>query len=303
MKVLITGGAGFIAYHLALSLKADGHEVCGFDNFNDYYDKNLKFARKKALFENDVKIVFSDLTDPVNMESYIKVEKPDVVMHLGAYAGVRHSLDHPDKYVHNNIVGTHNLIQACELAGVSKVVYASTSCVMAGNAFPWKEDEKLGYQLNPYGYSKATNEAQFMASKLDVAIGLRFFTVYGPWGRPDMALFTFTKNIIEGTPIKLFNYGDMIRDFTYVDDVVQANIKCMNYPLELNGDIFNIGHGDNRSVNQIADMIGGERVHKDPVIEPKATLADNSKARRVLDFKPSMNIEEWIPTWKKDMGL
>ena len=313
MKVLITGGAGFIGYHLATSLKADGHEVCGFDNFNDYYDQKLKFARKEDLLKNhSVNIEFRDLTYLPDMESYIKLQKPDVIMHLGAYAGVRHSLDQPGKYIHNNVVGTHNLIQACEAAGVSRVVYASTSCVMAGNQLPWKEDEKVGYQLNPYGYSKACNEAQFMASKLDAAIGLRFFTVYGPWGRPDMALFSFTKDIIAGNPIKLFNYGDMIRDFTYVDDIVQGIKIVINRTMEVPGplkEIYNIGYGEQVQlmdfVSEIEKNVGKEAikelVEKHPA-DTQQTWSDTSKLQ-ALGYKPTTSIKEGVANfvrWYKD---
>lgn len=312
MKVLITGGAGFIGYHLALSLKADGHEVCGFDNYNDYYDQKLKFARKEELQKHGISIVFRDLTYMPDMAEYVKHQKPDVIMHLGAYAGVRHSLDQPGKYINNNIVGTHNLIEACKAAGVGKVIYASTSCVMAGNQLPWKEDEKVGYQLNPYGYSKATNEAQFMASNLDAAIGLRFFTVYGPWGRPDMALFTFTKNIIEGTPIQLFNYGDMIRDFTYVDDIVQGIKIVINRAMNSNEtlkEIYNIGHGKQVQlmdfVKEIEKNIGKyaikELVKKHPA-DTQSTWSDTTKLQ-ALGYKPTTSIEQGVANfvkWYKD---
>ena len=207
-KIAITGGAGFIGFHLAQKLHSEGHTVCGFDNFNNYYDPGLKLSRSEILRKDfGITIDKIDLTQSRGLSIWINDNKPDVVMHLAAMAGVRHSMDDPSAYVENNIVGTHNLIEACTLHGVDKVVYASTSCVMAGNPLPWNEDEKLGYQKNPYGYSKATNEAQFIASKIPETIGLRFFTVYGPWGRPDMALFDFTNNIVQGNPIKLFNYG------------------------------------------------------------------------------------------------
>ena len=244
-KIAITGMAGFIGFHLAQELNDYGHDVIGFDNFNDYYDPDLKTDRTRVLAERTGIVVENgDLKDSDWMNDWCYFKRPDLVMHLAAYAGVRHSMVEPEKYIQNNVVGTHNLIEACTRAGVDKVVYASTSCVMAGNELPWNEDEKLGYQLNPYGYTKATNESQFMASVLGTAIGLRFFTVYGPWGRPDMALFDFTNNIVKGNPIDLFNHGDMIRDFTYVDDIVKGIQIVIDKALSEDSEkeIYNIGN-------------------------------------------------------------
>jgi UDP-glucuronate 4-epimerase len=299
-KILITGGAGFIAYHLAQKLQAEGHRVCGFDNYNDYYDVNLKYARARSLATRGIEVITGDLVNLIDAEFAVTTFAPDVVIHLGAYAGVRHSLDHPKLYVDNNINGTHNLIEVCEKRGVNKIIYASTSCVMAGNELPWNESEKLGYQLNAYGYSKATNEAQFMASKIPVTIGLRFFTVYGPWGRPDMALFTFTKSIIDGTPIKLFNYGDMIRDFTYVDDIVQGvNIvinRAINTTQNLK-EVYNIGYGEQVQlldfVSEIEKNVGKkairELVEKHPA-DTQATWSDTTKLQ-ALGYKPTTSVK------------
>jgi len=311
-KVMITGGAGFIAYHLARSLMNDGHEVHGFDNFNDYYDPTLKRARQQELKKENIDVSFVDLTNLPDVKGILKEWKPDVVMHLGAYAGVRHSLDDPGTYVFNNIVGTHNLIEACKANGVENVVYASTSCVMAGNEMPWREDEKLGYSLNPYGYSKATNEAQFMSSDIKSAIGLRFFTVYGPWGRPDMALFTFTRNIVEDKPIQLFNYGDMIRDFTYVDDIVQGVKIVINRALnstESLKEVYNIGYGEQVQlmdfVYEIEKNIGKEAI-KDLVprhpADTQATWSDTTKLQ-ALGYKPTTSIKQGVANfveWYKE---
>ena len=236
----------------------------------------------------------------VDVDFAVTTFAPEIVIHLGAYAGVRHSLDHPKLYIDNNINGTHNLIEVCEKRGVNKIIYASTSCVMAGNELPWNESDKCGYQLNAYGYSKATNEAQFMASKVPVAIGLRFFTVYGPWGRPDMALFTFTKSIIDGTPIKLFNYGDMIRDFTYVDDIVQGiNIvinRAINTTQNLK-EVYNIGNGEQVQlldfVSEIEKNVGKEAirelVEKHPA-DTQATWSDTTKLQ-ALGYKPTTAVK------------
>ena len=299
-KILITGGAGFIAYHLAQKLQAEGHRVCGFDNYNDYYDVDLKYARARSLATRGIEVIKGDLVNLVDVDFAVTTFAPEIVIHLGAYAGVRHSLDHPKLYIDNNINGTHNLIEVCEKRGVNKIIYASTSCVMAGNELPWNESDKCGYQLNAYGYSKATNEAQFMASKIPVTIGLRFFTVYGPWGRPDMALFTFTKSIIDGTPIKLFNYGDMIRDFTYVDDIVQGVnivINRANNTTQNLKEVYNIGNGEQVQlldfVSEIEKNVGKEAirelVEKHPA-DTQATWSDTTKLQ-ALGYKPTTSVK------------
>lgn len=309
---MITGAAGFIAYHLSLSLLKDNHEVCGFDNFNDHYDVKLKHDRARILRDKGVNLVYTDLTHLPAVNYFLQEQKPDIVIHLGAYTGIRLSLEQPMKCITNNVVGTHNLIEACNKAGVDKVIYASTSCVMAGNDLPWKEDDKLGHQLNPYGYTKATNESQFMTSPFGFAIGLRFFTVYGPWGRPDMALFDFTKNIIKGNPIKLFNYGDMIRDFTHVDDIVQGIkiiINRVNNSPEPLKEVYNIGYGQKVNlmdfVAEIEKNVGKEAikemVEKHPA-DTHATWSDTTKLQ-ALGYKPTTSIREGVAKfveWYKD---
>lgn len=301
-KICITGGAGFIGFHLAQKLHADGHEVYGFDSFNNYYDPALKWARQQKLAELTIPIAQLNLNDRDELTNYMKHHKFDLVMHLAAYAGVRHSMVEPDKYIENNIVGTHNLIQACSEAEIDKVVYASTSCVMAGNPLPWNESEKLGYQLNPYGYTKATNESQFMASTLPVTVGLRFFTVYGPWGRPDMALFDFTNKIIEGKTIDLFNFGDMIRDFTYVDDIVQGIQIIIEKSLQDSNakEIYNIGNGRQVQLMEFVENIEkqlGRKADKNLVpkhpADTQATWSDTSKLRK-LGYEPTTSIEEGV---------
>ena len=298
-KICITGGAGFIAFHLTHKLKVLGHDVCAFDNFNDYYDPSLKRDRAQILQDDlGVPVDEVDLLDRKHLTEYMKMESPDVVMHLAAYAGVRHSLDFPDDYIQNNIVGTHNLIEACNDAGVTKITYASTSCVMADNPLPWNEDEKIGVSKNPYGYSKATNEAQMITSPIDSTIGLRFFTVYGPWGRPDMALFDFTKNIIAGNPIQIFNSGDMIRDFTYVEDIVQGIVIVINRLLDNEdiNEIYNIGFGDQVQLVDFVDHIENnldrkairELVEMHPA-DTQATWSDTSKLRK-LGYNPTTPI-------------
>ena len=314
-KICITGGAGFIAFHLAQELQAAGHAVYGFDNFNDYYDPALKRARQQKLAEKTIPIVELDLKDPDKLSEYMKHHKFDLVMHLAAYAGVRHSMVEPEKYVHNNVVGTHNLIEACWSADIEKVIYASTSCVMAGNELPWNESEKLGYQLNPYGYTKATNESQFMASTIPVTVGLRFFTVYGPWGRPDMALFDFTRKIIADEEIELFNYGDMIRDFTYVDDIVQGISIIIEKSLtdRFAKEIYNIGNGRQVQlmdfVQNIEKQLGRTAkknlVPKHPA-DTHATWSDTTKLQ-ALGYKAEtpieLGVEKFVEWYKSYYGV
>ena len=311
MKICITGGAGFIGFHLAQKLQKEGHKVFGFDNFNSYYDVDLKRKRAEILESLGIHIEPLDLRVRSKLIEYLDLIRPDVVMHLAAMAGVRHSMDDPTAYVDNNIVGTHNLIEACDLVGIEKVVYASTSCVMAGNPLPWNEEEKLGVAKNPYGYSKATNEAQFISSKIDSTIGLRFFTVYGPWGRPDMALFDFTKSIIEEKPIKLFNDGDMVRDFTYIDDIVQGIgivIDRINENSDIN-EIYNIGYGQQvqlmEFVNHIEQNLGREAIKEYVPMHPAdthKTWSDTSKLRK-LGYSPKTPIGRGVyqfVQWYKD---
>lgn len=302
-KIAITGLAGFIGSTLAHKLHADGHHIIGFDNYNDYYDPALKKARAAKLIDDCGIIVEKvDLRDADDLKDWMYYKRPDIVMHLAAYAGVRHSMVEPGNYVENNIVGTHNLIEACHHADIKKVVYASTSCVMAGNTLPWTEDEKLGYQLNPYGYSKATNESQFMASTIPSTVGLRFFTVYGPWGRPDMALFDFTKNIIAGNEIKLFNYGDMVRDFTYVDDIVQGISIILEKTLsdDYVKQIYNIGNGKQVQLMDFVDNIEKQlgRTAKKKLVpkhpaDTQATWSDCTKLS-ALGYMPQTSIEEGV---------
>ena len=299
-RIAITGMGGFIGFHLASKLALEGHHVIGFDSFNDYYDPALKKARADEL--ESIEGIFTDnvdLKDRDELFEWFEKNKPEIVIHLAAYAGVRNSLVEPDNYIQNNVVGTHNLIDACNMFSVEKVIYASTSCVMAGNELPWKEDEKVGYPLNPYGYSKLCNESQFMASDIPAAIGLRFFTVYGPWGRPDMALFDFTNKIIKNESIDLFNNGDMVRDFTYVDDIVNGINIIVDY---INSsmvvkDIYNIGNGRQVPLMEFVENIEFQLqrkaiknfVPKHPA-DTQATWSDTTKLQ-ALGYKSETPIE------------
>jgi UDP-glucuronate 4-epimerase len=303
MKILITGVAGFIGFHTALRLKELGHEVCGFDNINDYYDPDLKLDRVDILRENGVKWRTGDLVNAPEMMEIIEFYQPDMVIHLAAMAGVRYSMDHADEYIKVNCLGTLNLIQAMEKHNVENVIYASTSCVMHGNELPWGEPDYLYPQINPYGYTKAITESQFHISKIPNAVGLRFFTVYGPWGRPDMALFDFTKNIIEGNPITLFNYGDMKRDFTYIDDIVQG-IECVVNNMT-SRDMYSIGRGEvielQRFVDAIQKSLGIEaKIEYGPKhpADAKETASDTTKLQK-LGYSPKTSIETGVDNFVK----
>lgn len=302
MKVLITGAAGFIGFSLGQDMVRYGHEVIGIDNFNDYYDVRLKYARKsKANFEIYSCDLLNYLTHPLKLEEVFRNNEFDLVIHLAAYAGVRHSMEKPNQYIQTNIQGTQNLIDLCEKYNVKKVIYASTSCVMAGQELPWREEPATFKQKNPYGFSKRTNECQFEISKIPVTVGLRFFTVYGPWGRPDMALFEFTDRIKKDIPIKAFNYGNMKRDFTYIDDIVQG-ISCVvrtQFP-EGTNEIFNIGNGRQVDLMDFIKLIGKNLGKKPRIIlappHPADTLetwSDTTKLQK-LGYKSSTPIEKGV---------
>jgi UDP-glucuronate 4-epimerase len=302
-KIAITGAAGFIGYHLAKHYVALGHDVVCCDSFNDYYDPQLKYARENQLEGIDGCEIL-DLTWRESVAKWIYETEPDLVIHLAAYAGVRYSVEYPQKYIDNNIIGTQNLIEACESYGVHKVVYASTSSVMSGNPLPYNEADNLPHQKHPYGMTKVANESQFMGSSIDTTIGLRFFTVYGPWGRPDMALFDFTKKIIAGEPITLFNNGDMIRDFTYIDDIVQGVdlvVKnALNTTLPKKKDIYNIGYGEQVQLMDFVDHIeknlGRTAIKEYAPMHPAdahATWSDTTKLKK-LGYSPTTSIAEGV---------
>ena len=307
----ITGMGGFIGFHLAKKLHNEGHDVCGFDSYNDYYDPILKANRSENLRANcGIETQNVDLKDRKELDLWIKKRYPDLIIHLAAYAGVRNSMDCPEDYIQNNVVGTHNLIESCKKYDIDKVVFASTSCVMAGNELPWKEDEKVGYPLNPYGYTKLCNESQFIASTIPTTIGLRFFTVYGEWGRPDMALFDFTNKIIKNEPIDLFNNGDMIRDFTYVGDIVNGVNIVTDLALKSKEvkDVYNIGNGRQVPLMEFVENIEFQLqrkaqknfVPKHPA-DTQATWSDTTKLQ-ALGYKAETPIEvgvEKFITWYK----
>lgn len=243
MKVLVTGAAGFIGSHVCLQLLARGDTVVGVDNLNDYYDVSLKEARLERLHDASAadssapeRFNFHriDVADAAAMQALFAAEGFDRVIHLAAQAGVRYSLDNPQAYVDSNVTGFMNILEGCRHNGVSHLVYASTSSVYGANThMPFTEHEPADHPLAIYGATKRANElmAHSYAHLFGLACtGLRFFTVYGPWGRPDMALFLFTRKILAGEPIPVFNHGHHQRDFTFVDDIVEGVIRACDHP-------------------------------------------------------------------------
>lgn len=235
MKVLITGAAGFIGMHVAERLLARGDEVVGIDNLNDYYDVDLKKARLARLTPHrnysDVRL---DIADRPGMAALFEKERPDAVINLAAQAGVRYSLINPHAYVDSNLVGFANILEGCRHTGTRHLVFASSSSVYGGNTkLPFSEHDNVDHPVSLYAATKKANE--LMAHTYShlyglSATGLRFFTVYGPWGRPDMALFLFTKAILEDRPIDVFNHGRMVRDFTYIDDIADGVVRVLDRP-------------------------------------------------------------------------
>jgi len=238
MKVLITGACGFIGFHLCKKLIKKGCKVIGIDNFNSYYDPKLKEERYKKLKEisknNNFVIYKIDIENFEALNNLFKDNKPDFVVNLAAQAGVRYSITNPSAYINTNLVGFSNVIECSKNQNVKHLVYASSSSVYGGNTnMPFVEENSVDHPVSLYAATKKSNEliAHSYSHLYNLpSTGLRFFTVYGPWGRPDMALFLFTKSILEGKPIKVFNHGQMIRDFTYVDDIAESLIRIIYKP-------------------------------------------------------------------------
>ena len=234
MKILITGAAGFIGSALALRLLERGDTVYGIDNMNDYYDVRLKEARlRRTTGHSHFQFQKLDIIDREEMSKLFRTQKFDAVMHLAAQAGVRYSITNPEAYVDANLVGFGNILEGCRHGGVKHLVFASSSSVYGANTkLPFSEHDNVDHPVSLYAATKKANElmAHSYAHLYKLpCTGLRFFTVYGPWGRPDMALFKFTKGILEGSPIPVFNHGKMIRDFTYVDDIVEGVIRTIDH--------------------------------------------------------------------------
>jgi UDP-glucuronate 4-epimerase len=298
MKILITGIAGMIGFHAAKHFAQKEWTVVGVDNFNDYYDVKLKQDRADILRnEYDVSIKTADIQEETGITNDV-----DVVLHLAAYANPRHALDEPQPYIDTNITGTQRIIEKCEELNIP-VVYASSSCVMHGQPLPWNEHDRPDMQNNPYGWSKRVNECQFAHSKISRSAGLRFFTVYGPYGRPDMALFKFAEAIVKGTPMTLYNFGEMKRDFTYVDDIIHGVDLVVNKITSENSswhEIYNIGYGEQVHLLDFVDEIEknlGRTTERNlaprhPADVPE-TWSDTTKLQ-ALGYKPTTSVKDGV---------
>ena len=299
MKILVTGCAGFIGSHLCKELHKRGNEVSGIDNFSELpYGVSIKNDRMKDL--KFVKFTYGDVCDPKSLEKILDV---DCVCHLAALAGVRASMENPLEYIKSNVLGLGSVLESCRLNGVNNVVYASSSSVYGRNALGvLKEDQRLDRPVSLYAATKKSDEliahSYHHLYKMNLT-GLRFFTVYGPWGRPDMALFKFAKNILAGRPIQVYNYGNMHRDFTYVDDIVNGIIRCIE---NVSGfDIYNIGHGSPENLSTFIEVIenacGKKAITELLPLQPgdvTSTHADISKIKE-LGYKPTTSIFDGVP--------
>ena len=323
MHILVTGAAGFIGSALALKLLERGDTVHGVDNLNDYYDVTLKKARLERLSTRE-KFSFEklDIADRAGMESSFARNKFDAVMNLAAQAGVRYSIENPHAYIESNIVGFCNILEGCRHSKVGHLVFASSSSVYGANTrLPFSEHDNVDHPISLYAATKKANElmAHTYAHLYGLpTTGLRFFTVYGPWGRPDMALFKFTKNILEGKAIEVFNNGNMIRDFTYVDDIVEGVVRVMDRPAEPDPAwnsaapdparsrapyrIYNIGN--NKAVQlmryiEVLERSLGKKAQIEMLpMQPgdvPATTADVSALESDIGYRPKTTVEEGVP--------
>jgi len=262
MKILITGAAGFIGHALVKALSATAEHIVGVDNLNDYYDVSLKEARLKDLegIENFT-FIRADLVDSDTIESIFSTYPFDCVVNLAAQAGVRYSLDNPMAYVQSNVVGFLNILEGCRNHGVKRLFYASSSSVYGlSKEVPFSTTHSVDCPISLYAATKKSNElmAHTYSHLYGIqTVGLRFFTVYGPWGRPDMAMFKFTKAILEGKPIDVYNHGQLSRDFTYIDDIISGVVRLLQKPDLESCAVFNIGHG---SPVQLMDFINAVEV-------------------------------------------
>lgn len=321
MKVLITGAAGFIGSHLAKKLISQGYEIIGVDNINDYYDPKLKEDRLKSIGENNFTFYKVTLEDSDKLEEIFKQQHPDVVVNLAAQAGVRYSLENPRAYIDSNIVGFVNVLECCRHYDVKHLIYASSSSVYGANTSkPFSTSDNIDHPLSLYAATKKSNElmAHTYSHLYNLpTTGLRFFTVYGPWGRPDMALFKFTKAIVNDETIDVYNHGNMMRDFTYVDDIVEAISRLVEKPAQPNPEwsgahpdpsssyapykIYNIGNNSPVRLMEFVEAIenklnkSAKKNYMDlqPGDVPE-TYANVDDLFRNIDFKPETTIQDGV---------
>ncbi|HSH73282.1 MAG TPA: NAD-dependent epimerase [Methylophilaceae bacterium] len=321
MKILVTGAAGFIGYHVTERLLDAGNQVVGVDNLNDYYEVSLKQARLDALNSHAQYSNFSftkmDMADLGKCEALFHEHMFDCVVHLAAQAGVRYSITNPHTYIQSNLVAFANILEACRHNAIGHLVYASSSSVYGGNTkLPFSENDPVDHPVSLYAATKKSNELMaYTYSHLYgfPSTGLRFFTVYGPWGRPDMAPFLFADAILKGKPINVFNHGEMLRDFTYIDDIVEAILRVIVKPpsktpvenaaesSEVPYQIFNIGNNKPEKLMDFITLLEkslGKSTEK--IFLPmqagdvKATFADTSKLDAWIGFKPDTSLEQGI---------
>ena len=330
MNILVTGCAGFIGFHLTKALLANGNTVVGLDNLNNYYDVSLKKNRLKKIVDKNFTFIKADLDQSNKINEIFSESKFDSVINLAAQAGVRYSLKNPMAYINSNVVGFMNILEACRNYQTKHLIYASSSSVYGMNTSkPFSVTHNVDHPVSLYAASKKSNE--LMAHTYShlyglPTTGLRFFTVYGPWGRPDMALFLFTKAILEGKAIKVFNNGEMQRDFTYIDDIVEGILRLLNVPAKSNpnwnGDtpdpssssapykIYNIGNNSPVKLEYFISVIEsslGIKANKEYLpIQPgdvESTFADIDGLYEAIRFKPKTSIEVGVDNfikWYKD---
>ncbi|MDG2412036.1 MAG: NAD-dependent epimerase [Halioglobus sp.] len=322
MQILVTGAAGFIGYHLSEKLLARGNRVMGLDNLNDYYDVSLKEARLERLRRQEhFTFVKADLRDRDALNELFEATRFDAVINLAAQAGVRYSLENPHAYIDSNIIGFTNILECCRHHHIGHLVYASSSSVYGMNgSMPFSVHDNVDHPISLYAATKKANElmAHTYSHLYNIpTTGLRFFTVYGPWGRPDMALFLFTDAILKGEPIKVFNNGEMQRDFTYIDDIVEGIIRVTDKPATPNPDwnsrhpdpgtssapyrLYNIGNNNPVSLMEFIGAIEqaiGKKAEKQLLpMQPgdvAATYADIDALIEAVDYHPKTPIQEGI---------
>lgn len=326
-NVLVTGAAGFIGYHLSKKLLDEGYRVIGIDNLNSYYSTELKIQRLDNL-RKDINFTFSkiDIADSPDLNSVFKEYDFEIVYHLAAQAGVRYSISHPEEYIESNLVGFGNILESCRNNDIKHLIYASSSSVYGLNTKqPYSVHEMAEHPVSLYAATKKSNElmAHAYSQLFDLkTTGLRFFTVYGPWGRPDMAYYKFVKRIMEGEEIDIYNKGEMSRDFTYIDDIVESLFRLMNKTPEANPEwnsdspdpgsssapykIYNIGNNSPvhlmKFINIIQEEVGIKAKMNFLPMQPgdvQKTWADSSDLYNAINYSPSTSLEEGIKNFVK----
>lgn len=315
MKIIVTGAAGFIGFHLSKRLSEEGYEVKGIDNLNSYYDVKLKNDRVNILNQfGNFSFTKLDIAEKTDLEKYFEKEKAEYVVNLAAQPGVRYSIINPDVSIRNNIIAFFNLLECCKNYSVKKIIYASSSSVYGNNSkTPSSIDDNVDNPVSLYAATKKSNELMaFTYQHLYKfsAIGLRFFTVYGSYGRPDMAYYKFSENIMTGKPINVYNNGDMERDFTYIDDVIESIFRLVKKEIINEYRIFNIGgeHPVNLLyfIELLEKQLGREAIKVFKEMQPgdvKKTFADSSELAKYINYKPDTPIEaglEKFIKWFKD---